>query len=185
MSQRATGFSLVEVMIALGILAVGILGTMHMQIQSLSWDQSARAHTRAMDLARELRAGLEALPLTDARITPAAYTTAPPSWFAPIVPLFGDGADPNAISWTDTSPIPGVTPDSALEVDPLDASRRLYRRRWKVWGEAATAAISNGPVVIMVSVVYHDKASGQPKEVVVYTHRYNPLLAYTNLGVGS
>ncbi len=51
MHRRARGFTLLEVVISLGILLVGMLGLMQFQLMGFGANQSARAQTRAMQLA--------------------------------------------------------------------------------------------------------------------------------------
>lgn len=52
--RRQGGFSLVEVMIALLVLALGLLGFALLQTMNLRYTQSADYRTRATDLAAEL-----------------------------------------------------------------------------------------------------------------------------------
>ena len=52
-SRRASGFSLLEVMIALSILAVGILGATAAQITSTKFTRDARVRTEAAYLAEQ------------------------------------------------------------------------------------------------------------------------------------
>jgi len=55
------GFTLIEVMISLGILAFGILGLMAGQIASMRFSEDSREHTLAMKLAEEQMETLQAM----------------------------------------------------------------------------------------------------------------------------
>jgi prepilin-type N-terminal cleavage/methylation domain-containing protein len=76
--QRA-GFSLLEVMIALAVLTVGLLGMMHLQIIGIVSNSTGRKHTVATELADELVSGIERLPFGDPLLLPTGSTgpTAP------------------------------------------------------------------------------------------------------------
>ena len=50
MPRKARGATLIELMVALTVLLVGMLGLMRLQILGLSWNESARAQTRATEL---------------------------------------------------------------------------------------------------------------------------------------
>ncbi|WP_101925876.1 MULTISPECIES: type IV pilus modification protein PilV [Luteimonas] len=52
--RRQTGFSLIEVLIALVVLAVGLLGLALLQTTNLRYTQSAQQRTMAVNLASEL-----------------------------------------------------------------------------------------------------------------------------------
>ena len=56
------GFTLVEVLIAMAIFAIGILGVASMQITSINGNASSRMHTEATTLAVERLERLIALP---------------------------------------------------------------------------------------------------------------------------
>lgn len=174
------GFTILEVMLALAILLVGLLGLMRLHVLGVSWGASARAQTRATQLALELRAGLEQLPSSDARlgVTGGWSATAPASFR----PVLEDDAD--AVAWDDANPIPGVTRDSALERDPEDRARPRFVRRWKVWGYSemsGSVSAGAGARLIAISVTYRDKGSLLPREVVVYTQRADAAAAFTRL----
>lgn len=182
MQRRARGFTLVEVLIALAILLGGIVGAMRMQILGVSWTSSARAQSRAMELALELRAGLEQLPSSDPRLAIAgSWGTTAPTPFGSLL----SGTTSGAITWDDASPIPGVTPDSALERDPATRAGPRFVRRWTVWGYTPTGTIGAGARVIAISVIYLDKGSLQRREVLVYTQRADPSAVFTNIRTGS
>lgn len=53
-SQRQSGFSMIEVLIALVVLAFGLLGLALMQTLNLRYTQSAQQRTLAVNLASEL-----------------------------------------------------------------------------------------------------------------------------------
>lgn len=49
--KRAAGFSLIEVLVAMLLLAIGVLGAASMQLQALKYNQTAGARTQASFLA--------------------------------------------------------------------------------------------------------------------------------------
>lgn len=185
MRRPAHGFTLLEVMVAMGILLVGLLGLMRLQILGLSWNQSARTHSRAMELALELRAGLEQLPWGDPRLN----VTGGGTWGSTAPTPFGAllGVASGFTAWSDTNAIPGVTLDSALGPEPTDPSQPLFQRKWTVWGYSNMASVGAGAgaLVIAISVIYVDRGSLQPREVVVYTERANPAAVLSSLRISS
>lgn len=80
-SQRHGGFTLIEVLIALAILAVGLLGVAMMQTLNLRYTRAADLRSKAVNLASELtdmaRANRAELGAYTA-ITPGSFTGAPP-----------------------------------------------------------------------------------------------------------
>jgi prepilin-type N-terminal cleavage/methylation domain-containing protein len=187
MRRHVRGFTLIEVMISMGILAVGMLGLMQLQILGLSWSQSARADSRATELALELRAGLEQLPYGDARLG----LTGGGSWGATAPSPFGallvGGSVPTSgyTSWSDANPIPGVTLDSALERDPRNGAQPRFVRRWTVWGYTSMTSMNAGSLIIAISVIYTDKGSLLPREVVLYTQRVDPAAVLSSIRINS
>jgi Tfp pilus assembly protein PilV len=184
MRRSVHGFTLIEVMVSLGILMVGMLGLMQLQILGLSWNQSARADSRATELALELRAGLEQLPYGDPRlaVTGTWGATAP----TPFGALLDAGSSvSSATAWSEANPIPGVTLDSAIERDPRDPSQPRYVRKWTVWGYTTMTSMNAGALIIAISVIYLDKGSLQQREAVVYTQRVNPAAVLSSIRIGS
>ena len=185
MRRTARGFTLLEVVVSLGLLLVGMLGLMQFQLMGFGANQSARAQTRAMQLALELRAGLEQLPYADSALgINGTWGTTAPSPFGSLL-----GADSTALglahTWNDASPIPGVTLDSALEQDPSNPGHALYARRWTVWGYSELSSMNAGSLIIAISVIYRDRGSPIPREVVVYTQRVNPAAVFSNIRISS
>jgi len=67
------GFNLVEVMVALAILAFGILAVASMQTASLSGASTARSVTEATNTGSDRVEKLIALPYTDAQLSAGAH----------------------------------------------------------------------------------------------------------------
>lgn len=80
---RQNGFSLLEVLIALFILAVGVLGALLMQTNALRFSASAADRTQASfiayDLLDRLRANSAELELYAVSVAPGCHVAAPPS----------------------------------------------------------------------------------------------------------
>ena len=90
--RRHRGFSLIEVMIALGILAFGIFTMMSAQIGAKRFSSNSRENTLAMKLAEREMETLFSMSAADvkARTTAPGYPNDPDN---PIDPDPGDGAE--------------------------------------------------------------------------------------------
>ncbi len=69
-ARRSSGFTLIEVMIALVVLLVGLLGLARLQVVGMQVNQASRAHTVAAQLAQELAGGLQRLDWDDGQVAP-------------------------------------------------------------------------------------------------------------------
>jgi type IV pilus assembly protein PilV len=181
-AHRPRGFTLLEAMISLTILAIGLLGLMQLQILGIWDNQGARAQTQATQLAKELANALERLPIDSTLLTAGTQGATPPSCFGAIL---GSScvSDTTVKGFADATPVPGAKLDAALEPDPRDTSKPIFRRRWMVWDYFPTGVAANGVAnsaaskIIAVSVIYHERhASAPDREVVLFTQRANPGL---------
>jgi type IV pilus assembly protein PilV len=156
-SNEPRGTTLIEVMVAMSVLLIGLLGMMDLQILGLTSNQGARAQMQATQLAREIASALERLSITDARL---AATSA----FGPL--LQANGSQPSSGFTAAADTLPGVRPDSALEDQ---GSGPVYQRRWTVRDEGADSAVKS----VAVSVIYRERGGGRLKEVVLFTGKAN------------
>ncbi len=83
--QRNEGFTLVELLIALTILAVGLLAMFVVQIQALADGSRGRHSTTGGMIARDQLELIQRMPYSDPGLAVTAWTT--PPWLA-------NGADP-------------------------------------------------------------------------------------------
>jgi type IV pilus modification protein PilV len=67
--NRSAGFTLLEIMIALLVFAIGILATVSMQISSLKGNGIARSNTEAAAIASSVVEELRTLPFQDLRLS--------------------------------------------------------------------------------------------------------------------
>ncbi len=190
-TSSARGVSLIEVMIAMGVLAVGLLALWRLHMVGLTSTAAGRRQTVATALARELASGLERVSFGDALITPADVTgqpqgpsqAPPPGTFGSLVDPSGNIATP-LHQWSDgTQKVPGVRLDSQLR-EALDSAAN-YKRAWSVWGfvsPRAPAGSLAGVKMIAVSVTWLDPPFTRPREVVLYTQVVNPASIVTGLG---
>ena len=184
MARPNRGFSLIEVMVAMTVLLVGMLGLMRLQILGLTWNESARAQTRATELALELRAGMEQLPWGDPHLNViGTWGSAAPTPFGSLLLGPSGSVATGATAWNDASPILGVTLDSALERDPLNGALPRFQRRWSVWGYTEMSSVNGGALIVAISVIWRDRGSLQAREVVVYTMRANPAAVLSSMRV--
>jgi hypothetical protein len=168
-------------MIAMAVIAVGLLAMWHLHVLGLTSTAAGRRHTIATAVARELLSGLERLSYADARIsqnyTGPATASGPPSsaLFGPLVDG-GGTIRSGAHEWDDSDAgrIPGVRKDGEMREKAEGVG---YERRWTVWDVQATSAPAGATVgakLIAVSVVWRDPPFARPREVVLYATIPNP-----------
>ncbi|MBS3757462.1 MAG: prepilin-type N-terminal cleavage/methylation domain-containing protein [Desulfobacterales bacterium] len=71
--ERNKGFTLIEAVVAIGILAIGILAVASMQLTAFKGNRSARRQTEAVSLAAQRLEELAALPYEDARLAGGSH----------------------------------------------------------------------------------------------------------------
>ncbi len=98
-ARAARGFSLIEVLVTLVILAVGLLGVAMMQMTSMRFTQSANQRTIATNLAYELIDMARSNRLLSSRYTIAAGTFGSPNVNQGCGRTAGGGADDNLTRW--------------------------------------------------------------------------------------
>lgn len=187
-SRQMHGVSLLEVVIAMALLLIGILGLIRLQVIGITADQGARTAGQAQELARELSAALARLDPTqdDLLKAHAISATPPPSFGNP----FSGAENTNWWAWKDsylTSTTPtlpslkvvGVTPDAALERDPEEPLQPLFRRRWSVW-QLQTSNQQSGVKLLAVSVVFRERTISTPRQVTLYMQAPNLGAATVN-----
>ncbi len=184
------GSSLIELMIAMAVIAVGMLAMWHLHVLGITSNAAGRRHTVATAIARELVSGLERLAFTDVQIGSTGSTNnykaqgtaaGPPSsaLFGPLVN--GDGtikSGAGVYQWNDNDSgrtVPGVRLDSQMR-EMGDTTAR-YERRWTVWEllspQPGAAGGTAGVKLIAVSVIWRDPPFARPHEVVLYTQVVN------------
>lgn len=173
------GASLIELMIAMAVIAVGLLAMWNLHMVGLTSTAAGRRHTVAVALAQELVSGLERLAFTDpllaAQYTGPGNASGPPSGavFGPLVQ--GDGSiKSGARPWSDSTAVPGVRLDTQMREKSEGVG---YDRAWTVWDMLAPGApvgAAVGTKVIAVSVIWRDPPFARPREVVLYTQVSNP-----------
>ena len=73
-ARRAAGLTLIEVMISLGILAVGLLALLAMQVSAMQSGRAGRDATEGARIAQDQMELLQRLPWTDPGAQPVAWT---------------------------------------------------------------------------------------------------------------
>lgn len=179
------GSSLIELMIAMAVIAVGLLAMWHLHVLGITSNAAGRRHTIATAIARELVSGLDRLAFSDDLISShpnyrAQGTPAGPPASALFGPLVaGDGTirtGAGVYEWNDaTMAVPGVRLDSQMREKGDSAAG--YERRWTVWEllspQPGAAGGTAGVKLIAVSVIWHDPPFARPREVVLYTQVAN------------
>ncbi len=91
------GFTLIEVLIAMAIFAVGILALAGLQVTYIGGNASAQMQTEATALGAQVIEHLKSLPFDAAELDPAANPHQPPA----------GGSGPYDVSWTvaDNTPV--------------------------------------------------------------------------------
>lgn len=169
--RRPRGAMLIEAMVAMGVLAFGILALMQLQVLGIYSNKGARAHTSASQLARELATGLESLPFDSPLLAPTA------EFGARLNPITNTVLP--AVEYADASPIPGVRPNVTIERSRVDSAFPAFRRRWTVQDFGATGA--GVPArMIAISVIWEERGLADLREHVIYVSKPNPGLILAN-----
>jgi type IV pilus assembly protein PilV len=102
--QNNAGFTLIEVVIAISILAVGLLGVAAMQTSAIQVNSVAGQMTTRMNWAQDKLEELMALPFSDPWLEATGSPTVPDSAGNPHQETTSDG---HTVSWnvTDDSPV--------------------------------------------------------------------------------
>jgi hypothetical protein len=172
------GLTLVEATIALTILAVGLIGLMRLHVLGITSNTGGRMHTQAVEIARELVAGIERLGYTDPRLSDTATpASTPPAAFGWLVEGAGVVSTDSGIHvWSDasdSSQLPGVRPASALPPG--------FERRWTVWGYVSPSGGITSVRIVAVSVTWREPSFPRLREVVLYTQMPNPAALMASL----
>ena len=80
MPREQGGFTLIEVMVALSVLAVGLLALLLMQAQTIRDGSRGKHSTTAAMLARDQLEQIQRMPYSDPDLAPVVWTT--PPWLA-------------------------------------------------------------------------------------------------------
>ncbi len=187
--RRASGSSLIELMIAMAVIAVGLLAMWHLHVLGLTSTAAGRRHTVATAVARELVSGLERLSYTDLRLS-ANYSGPGTSTRPPSSALFGALVDGDGLRsdagaahpWDDSDAgrIPGVRKNAEM---PEQAEGAGYERHWTVWDVQAPSGGTApfGAKLVAVSVIWRDPPFARPREVVLYAVVPNPSAVVAGL----
>lgn len=113
-AHRRAGFSMIEMLFALTILAGGLLAMLTMQISALKQGKYGRHATEAQQVARDQMEHLMGLPWDDADAQPTAWTAA-----APVMLTYqNDQGDVQQqqfdVSWRITAAAPPLATDMRL-----------------------------------------------------------------------
>ena len=105
--QNDTGFTIIEVVIAISILAVGLLGVAAMQTSAIQVNSAAGQMTTRINWAQDKMEELKALPFSDPWLEAAGNPSGPDSAGNTHQETTSDGY---TVSWnvTDDTPVPNT-----------------------------------------------------------------------------
>lgn len=177
MRRTSRGFTILEVMIALAVLLVGLLGLLRLHVLGMTSNTGGRMYTEGVEIARELVSGIERLQYTDPLLSENCTGATATSPCGSLITSSGAVVSTGVHTWADTSPLPGVRPDAAL---PRPGT---FQRRWTVWGYQPAGASVPAARIVAVSVIWSEPTLPRPREVVLYTQLPNPAALMLSLQV--
>jgi type IV pilus assembly protein PilV len=172
LSSASRGATLIEVMAALAIFSVGLLGVMHMNVLALNQNNIARNQSTATKMARDLADAFERLPyhhpmlaLNSALPLPAARQVDPP---------FLDFAQLDGLRRLNDPVAPGARPllSIAQAVTTVEGTRYEVAWRGKDLPDLNRPGESEGRIFVIM--VRYRMPGGRFQQVNVWTVKYNP-----------
>jgi prepilin-type N-terminal cleavage/methylation domain-containing protein len=115
--ENQEGFTLIEVLIAMAIFAVGILALAGLQVTYIGGNASAQMQTEATALGAQVIEHLKSLPFDAAELDPSANPHQPPA----------GGSGPYDVRWTVTD-VPTVNNAKTIDVTVTPINRVNGRR---------------------------------------------------------
>ena len=145
--ERRSGFSLLELMVALGVLAFGLLGVAAAQMQALNHGPRGRHTSTATTIAQNEYERILRMPYSDPQLTPTGAWAAAP-WIAPAAPLAA-GDVPVTVRRGDDSTATELVYNVQLRVSAAgsDELRNVdLRVRWNEEGEGTKTVAFAGMI---------------------------------------
>lgn len=187
-SAGPRGLTLIEVTVALAVLLIGLLGMLKLQLMGMGANHAARVQTQASQVARELVAGLERLPLESALLDATGSGATAPANFGSLE-LGPDARISAAHVYDDGSAVPGTRTNAQLAAERADVQ---FDRRWTVWDYQPDGVLTSGVgtggaaakiIAVSVRYSYHQPGPGRQGsgEVVHYLTRGHPGLFLGNV----
>ena len=129
--RREAGLTLVEMLIALALLAIVLLGIAPLFIASVKSNYSANEYTSIHNLARDRLEQLMNLPFNDAQLQPGVYTNDLPQYLpAPVPPTPASVRNPLAVAASRISrPVARRAMSSSISGSSLNSSMIATRPR--------------------------------------------------------
>ncbi len=144
LNSREDGLTLIEVLIALTILAVGLLGVALMQVTSISGGMFSREMTTATELGQDLVERLKTLQYTSIATDNALIA----------------GSHPDSTDVTNGLAV-GAGSANITDERGQTAGPRLYTRTWTVGDNAAGSVPTSNMKTITVTVGWSEKGTSR------------------------
>ena len=152
-ARRRAGMTLIEVMIAIMLLAIGVAGMAAIQILAMRDEAIAREDNDASRIARDVLEQIQRMPFASVAVT-AAYEE--PAWIQTA------GYDPGEV------PVSVRTPD-VVDTPSGEIDQKVYDVTWRVTAVAGQSSLRN----VDVQVAWTDAAE-RPQTYTASTLKYNP-----------
>ena len=147
MNLKEKGFTLLELMIAMVVLAIGILALIQMQVAAMSGNSSANQMTTALTLAQDKIEQLKRLALTDDALTDAGNNA--------------DLTSTASLEHADTADVNTLLNERGVTTGP---GLKRYYRCWNVANDTPTQGAKTVVVFVFWGAV---EANGLPRHRVM------------------
>lgn len=151
--RRQGGMTLIEVLIAISLLAVGVAGMIAIQVLAMRDEAIAREDNDASRIVRDVMEQIQRMPFANVAVT-GGYDE--PAWISEAG--YDDGEVPVTMQTPDTVASPGG------EID-----QTVFQVTWQVSAVAGQASLRN----VDIQIAWVD-AADRPQTYTATTLKYNP-----------